>query len=207
VIGKHREVGAVLAHNAFVLEDYDFHPDEGTVRVFRTPNVGVLRLDDEMAVSHVMYEGNVVLRHYAFADRWYKINVTTDPSGSLVETGDERQRFAFNCDIATPMDRDGTKLFAVDLILDVLVCENAAAYVIGDEDQFDASVELGLISASEARGARAGLEELLKIVERRQLQSWLDSLVPFGLCNPPKAIDMARQEVPARLQPQLRATW
>jgi hypothetical protein len=26
--------------------------------------------------------------------------------------------------------------------------------------------------------------------------SWLDSLVPFGLCNPPKAIDMARQEVP-----------
>jgi len=197
----------VLDQSGFVLEDHDFHPDEETVRVFRTPNAGVLRLDHDMAVSHMIYQGNVVLRHYAFADRWYKINVTTDTSGNVVETGDEQQRFAFNCDIATPMDRDGTKLFAVDLFLDVLVAEDAAAYVIGDEDQFDASVELGLISVSEARGARAGLQELLEIVERRQLLFWLDSLVPFGPCDPPKAIDMAREEVPARLRPQMRATW
>ena len=87
----------MLAHSGFVLEDHDFHPDEETVRVFRTPDVGVLRLDHEMAVSQMIYEGNVVLRHHAFADRWYKINATTDMSENVVETGNDRQCFAFNC--------------------------------------------------------------------------------------------------------------
>ena len=54
-----RAFRAGLSHNAFVLEDYDFHPDEATVRLFRTPDTGVLRLDDEVAVIQVMYDGSV----------------------------------------------------------------------------------------------------------------------------------------------------
>jgi hypothetical protein len=34
-----------------VLADHDFHPDEPTVRIFRTPPAGVLRLDDSVAGS------------------------------------------------------------------------------------------------------------------------------------------------------------
>jgi hypothetical protein len=52
-----------------VLADHDFHPDEPTVRIFRTPPAGVLRLDDGVAVSEADYHGTV-LRHYAFAGRW-----------------------------------------------------------------------------------------------------------------------------------------
>ena len=37
-----------------VLSDYDFHPDEATVRIFRTPTAGVLRLDDETAVTEAI---------------------------------------------------------------------------------------------------------------------------------------------------------
>jgi hypothetical protein len=190
-----------------VLDDYDFHPDEATVRLFRVPDAGVVRLDDEVAVYHVMYERSVVLWHYGFADRWYKVNVTTDPSGHLIETGDARQRFAFNCDIATPMDREATKLFAVDLFLDVLVHQDTSTFVVGDEDQIDAAVEQGLVSVAEARAARAGLVELLDIIERGRLLSWLESFVPFGACNPPRAADMLREDVPHRLRPKARTTW
>jgi hypothetical protein len=191
----------------FVLADYDFHPDEATVRLFRVPDAGVLRLDDEVAVYQVTYQRGVVLRHYGFADRWYKVNVTTNPSGNLIETGDASPRFTFNCDIATPMARDATKLFAVDLFLDVLVRGDMSTYVVGDEDQFDVAVGQGLVSASEARAARAGLVELLDIIERGELLSWLESFVPFGVCDPPGALDMVREEVPARLRPKGRATW
>ena len=40
-----------MKREARVLTDYDFHPDEETVRVFLTPAAGVLRLDDEVAVT------------------------------------------------------------------------------------------------------------------------------------------------------------
>jgi hypothetical protein len=33
------------------LADHDFHPDEPTVRIFRAPPGGVLRLDDDVAGS------------------------------------------------------------------------------------------------------------------------------------------------------------
>ncbi len=89
------------------------------MRIFRTPSPGVLRLDDDAAISEAVYDG-VVLRHYAFAGHWFKVNVTTGLSGCLTETGDVGRRFAVNCDIASPMERDGDSTFGVDLITDVL---------------------------------------------------------------------------------------
>ena len=102
-----------------MLIDHDFHPDEESVRLFFTPPSGVLRLDDEVAVTEVMYD-DVVLRHYAFSKHWFKVNVTTDRYGQLVETGDQSQRFSFNCDISTPMERDGLSVYGVDLFIDLL---------------------------------------------------------------------------------------
>jgi hypothetical protein len=76
------------SHPAPVLFDHDYHPDETTVRVFSIDDGGVLYFSDEMVVYEVHDRNGIVLRHYAFADRWYKINVTTDLAGHLVETGD-----------------------------------------------------------------------------------------------------------------------
>jgi hypothetical protein len=113
---------------------------------------GVLRLDDSAAISQADY-GGTVLRHYAFADHWFKVNVTTDRGGRLTETGDRTCRFAFNCDIATPMEHEGGSTFAVDLFTDVLVRQDATSYVVADRDEFTEMLGRGVISAAEGRGA------------------------------------------------------
>jgi hypothetical protein len=95
---------------------------------------GVLRLDNQIVVTEALYD-DVVLRHYAFADTWFKVNVTTDIAGNLVETGDAGQRFAFNCDVATPMERAATSTFGVDLFIDVLVRDDATSHIVGDQDE------------------------------------------------------------------------
>ncbi len=189
-----------------VRADYDFHPDESTVRVFTTPPSGVLQLDDDVAITQAV-ESGVVLRHYAFGDRWFKINVTTDLEGELVETGTPRQPFALNCDIATPMERDGDATFAVDLSVDVLVRADLRSLHVGDEDEFEQALSLGLVSPAEGQQARRGLAQLLGLVEAGTLLPWLDQLYPFGPCRPPEAPPMRREEVPSRLRPQLRRTW
>jgi hypothetical protein len=189
-----------------VLADHDFHPDEPTVRIFRTSSPGVLCLDDSVAISEAAY-GEVVLRHYAFADRWFKINVTTDLSGRVIETGDGNHQFAFNCDIATPMERQGHSTFGVDLFTDVLVREDAMSYVIVDQDEFGEMLGRGLLSPAESHGAQSGLRELLELVDERRLLRWLGELAPFGPSQPPRARPMRRGPVPARLRPGIRRTW
>jgi hypothetical protein len=89
--GHHQVAPSGRCHHGRVLRDHDFHPDEPTVRIFRTPSPRVLRLDDSVAISEVVH-GRVVLRHYAFAGHWFKINITTDLSGRLTETGDGARR-------------------------------------------------------------------------------------------------------------------
>lgn len=68
-----------------VLLDYDYHPP-GRLQLFTIDPAGGLRPDDEVLVTAVRH-GESVLRHYAFADRWFTVNWTTDVSGRLRETG------------------------------------------------------------------------------------------------------------------------
>jgi len=189
-----------------VLVDHDFHPDEPTVRIFRTSSPGVLRLDDSVAISEAVYD-RVVLRHYAFADHWFKVNVTTDLSGRVTETGDDSHRFAFNCDIATPMEREEGSTFGVDLFTDVLVRQDATSYAIVDEDEFGEMLGRGVVSPAEGRGARSGLRELLELIDEGRLLRWLGDLAPFGPCQPPPAQPMRRGPVPGRMRPGVRRTW
>jgi hypothetical protein len=158
-------------HHGRVLADHDFHPDEPSVRIFRTQSAGVLRLDDSVPVTEAVYD-RVVLRHYAFAGHWFKINVTTDLAGRPAETGDGTRRFAVNCDIATPMEREADSTFGVDLFTDVLVRQDATSYVITDEDEFTEMLGRGAISAAEGRGAERGLRELLELIEAGRLLRW-----------------------------------
>jgi hypothetical protein len=89
-----------------LFSDFDFHPDEQYVRQFRVPAAGVLRLDENVFVSEAESDG-IVLRHYAFADEWFKVNVTIDRAGEVVEPELSPpaivKSVAYNCDIATPM--------------------------------------------------------------------------------------------------------
>jgi hypothetical protein len=189
-----------------VLRDHDFHPSEPTVRIFRTSSPGVLRLDDSVVISEAAY-GRVVLRHYAFADHWFKVNVTTRLGGRVTESGGGDSRFAFNCDIATPMEREGDSTFGVDLFTDVLVRDDAMSYVVVDQDEFGEMPSRGVISAAEGRGAERGLQELLELIQAGRLLRWLSEFAPFGPCRPPPARRMQRGPVPGRLQQGTRRTW
>ena len=137
----------------------------------------------------------------------FKVNVTIDRHGELIETGDEVHQFAFNCDIATPMEREGNSIFAVDLFIDVLIRKDASSFLVGDEDEFIQMASDNVLSASEQKAATAGLSELLEMIEARHLVPWLNELAPFGPCNPPVAPPMERREIPPRMKPFLRSTW
>jgi ADP-ribose pyrophosphatase YjhB (NUDIX family) len=144
------------------------------------PAAGVLRFDDEVFVTQVRY-GDVVVRHHAWRDHWFKINCTTDLRGRLIETTapDDVPPFAFNCDIATPMVRHADAVFAVDLWLDVLVRGDGVTRGVYDHDEFDDAITRSWLSEREQAGARAGLEELIDLIDRRALVDFLTELHPF----------------------------
>jgi hypothetical protein len=60
--------------------DYDFHPPVD-LRVFTYTQQSVLRFDNTALIVEADY-GGTLLRHYAFPDRWFKIN-TTDTAGQF----------------------------------------------------------------------------------------------------------------------------
>jgi hypothetical protein len=130
-----------------------------SVRQFRVPPGGVLRLDEEAFVSEAESDG-IVLRHYAFRDEWFKINVTVDRAGTVVEpeisTPTIVKSFAYNCDIATPMQLGSEAVYATDLFLDVLVRKDGVSHEVVDLDEFDQAVANGLVSEKEAGHARSG---------------------------------------------------
>jgi hypothetical protein len=192
-----------------VIRDYDFHPPDD-VRLFPMPKAGVLRFDDEVFVAQVRY-GDVVVRHHAWRDHWFKINCTSDLRSRLIETTapDDVPPFAFNCDIATPMARDGDAVFAVDLWLDVLVRRDGVTRAVYDHEEFDHAITRGWLSAREQAGARAGLDELIDLIDRHALVDFLAELHPFVPTDAPEAPAMERVELSETelLRPGPRASW
>lgn len=134
--------------------------------------------------------GEHVLRHYAFEDRWFKINVTTDLDGRPAIYGDDG--FTFNCDIATPMLRNGGAVYAVDLFLDVLVDVTGRSWQVVDRDEFVQAVREGLVSEREASYAEAHPAALLEMVSSGELLAWLHALCPFAPSSAPFALPMVR---------------
>ncbi|HEY2577955.1 MAG TPA: DUF402 domain-containing protein [Streptosporangiaceae bacterium] len=177
--------------------DYDFHPDEGSVRVFTAGPGGVLRTDTEAFASASRY-GDVVLWHYAFARHWFKVNLTTGLDGRLVETGGPGRGgcFTFNCDVATPMHRQDGAIYAVDLFTDVLVQADGVTFQVCDLDEFQQAATHGLILPAEAHGAQRGLAELTGIIERSELLEFLGKVCPIGPLNPPAASPVRRVPLP-----------
>lgn len=193
-----------------LVSDFDFHPDEPDVREFRVPRRDVLRMDGSVFVCESESE-DVVLRHYAFLDEWFKVNVTFDRAGALVETPARQGTppFAVNCDISTPMLSAAAAVYAVDLFVDVLVRADGLAHEVVDLDEFDAAIAAGLLSFSEAAGARSGLERLVAIIARGDLLAFLHGAWPFDPSVAGPALPMRRfavTDVPL-VQPGRRLTW
>jgi hypothetical protein len=192
------------------VRDFDFHPDEDYVRVFVAEPGGVLRAAGEVYVSAGRYD-DVVLWHYAFARHWFKVNLTTDLEGRIVETGGTAPGgpFAFNCDVATPVRRQDHAVFAVDLFADVLVRADGVSYRVCDLAEFRQARDQGLILPDEARGAEQGLAELIAIIERGELLAFLARACPVGPLSPPDAPPPGRaplSEAPL-LSLESRAAW
>lgn len=193
-----------------LVSDFDFHPDEPYVREFRLPRRDVLRMDGSTFVCESEMDG-VVLRHYAFADEWFKVNVTCDRTGALVETPAMHgiSPFALNCDIATPMLWARAAVHAVDLFIDVLVGADGLAHEVVDLDEFEAAIAAGLLSPAEAAGARSGLDRLVGIIARGELLDVLDDAWPLGPSTAGPSMPMRRvavADVPL-VQPRRRPTW
>ena len=195
-----------------LFSDFDFHPDEPHVRQFRVPPADVLRIDDKVFVSEAESDG-IVLRHYAFADEWFKVNVTIDRSGTVIEPDLSPPAipkvFAYNCDISTPMQRGADAVYGTDLFVDVLVRKDGVTYEVVDLDEFDQAVEDQLISAKEATHARSGLDRLVNLIDGGQLFSFLAAAYPFGPSTAAPMLPVLRaplDSVPA-VQPGRRPTW
>lgn len=193
-----------------LVSDFDYHPYEPHVRQFRVPRGNVLRFDAEAYVCDALFD-EVVLRHFAFRDEWFKINVTLDRAGRLVETpaGPDHPAFAFNCDVATPMVTRGNAVLAADLYADVLVEADGVSHRVQDVPDLEQAAAGGLLSQHELHNAYRGLDRLLGLVTNGELVSFLDAICPFGPSGAGPALPMLRvplADVP-ELQPRHRPTW
>ncbi|MFI8525293.1 DUF402 domain-containing protein [Promicromonospora sukumoe] len=198
------------------VRDLDFHPDENDVRCYRVPDAGVLVNDSSSYVRQSLEPATfgdtdemLVLRHFAFADEWFKINATYDLSGNLMETtSPDGVSFALNCDISTPMVRVGDDVSAVDLFLDVLVSLDGTHRVV-DEDEFVQASSAGLISTAEAHAAEEGLARLLGWIQTGRLHELLDDVSSAPAATAPEPLPFERvplSEVPS-VSPRTRRTW
>lgn len=197
------------------MRDYDYHPNEPDVRVFGVPDAGVLVHTDEMFLGQTREPASpdwgtpsLVLRHYAFAGEWFKLNATLDVDGELIETGAAGDEYVVNCDIATPLRWIGPDATAVDLFLDVLVRRDGS-YRIVDRPDFDDACSRQLISGSEARNAESGLKSLLHWITSGRLQELLNEPARHLAAQAPPPLPFVRSplvDVPA-VAPYSRSTW
>lgn len=157
---------------------HDFHPPD-EVRVFAVP-AAAIRRSDSSAIVYDLRINDLILRHYAFLDRWFAVNCTLNLDGHFIAE-DGPISWCFNCDITTPLVNIGSNLYTVDLALDVLVGPDGQTHIVKDEDDFLRATRQGWLSDVEQRGARAGLDDLLTIIRTTSLVAYLNEEYPFGL--------------------------
>lgn len=99
-----------------------------------------------------------VSREYFWTDRWYSVFRFGSASGDLL---------SFYCNINTPVKYDSETISFIDLDIDVLVSPDYS-YRVLDEDEFVAHSTLYGYTLETRRGAREGLEEVLRLIRTRK---------------------------------------
>jgi len=201
----------VAAHlSYFGLGDF---PDQ--VYCFTVPKAGIRRWDDAVLVYDVRLGETTGLRHYAFYDRWFVVNVSLDLTGNFLT---ERRPgidldWCFNCDVTTPLFSTGDDAcFSVDLELDVLAGPDGKTHIVKDEDKFATSVAADYINENEENGARRGLADLRAIVNGEGLNAFLARICPppnnlSDLPIQPPVAFLAPADVPLLLPAARRARY
>lgn len=136
----------------------------------------VLRCDDQEIVLRASFNlplvelgfatfkrGDVFVEFYGW-QRWYNVFQVDQPDGALK---------GWYCNVGMPPTLDAARgeLCYVDLALDVWVNPDGTHLVL-DEDEFEALVQSGACTSEQARGAEAGRDALLELVQARALPRW-----------------------------------
>ena len=103
----------------------------------------------------------------------------------------------------------GEAVYAVDLFLDVLVRSDGITHGVYDEEDFTHALERGWLSEHEAAGARAGLRELVDLIESNALVDFLTDVHPFASTLAPEAPAMEHVSLSETtlLGPRVRPSW
>jgi protein associated with RNAse G/E len=106
-----------------------------------------------------VYEDPFDTRACYWPDRWYNVIRLVRPGRGLV---------GWYCNVATPAIFDGSTLSYVDLQLDVFVrAGDTLTHELRDEDEFLEACERYRYSEEVIRTARAAVDELVGLVQRR----------------------------------------
>lgn len=194
--------------NADMYYVHDLHVP-ADVRVFPVAARCIRRWDESTFVYDVII-GDIVLRHYAFAGRWFAINCTFDLTGRFVTECTEADfAWCFNCDICTPLFSIDRNLYSVDLCLDLLVAPDGR-YTVKDQDEFAHASSVGWFTEEEQRNATTGVEELVDIIRGVGLSLFLDNICSFdSVRDSHPALPMERkrfEDVPILL-PEVRVGY
>ena len=106
-------------------------------------------------LGYVVFETGDHFVEYYYTNRWFNIFDIADIHGT---------RKGWYCNVAEPAHINGQYLEQVDLLLDVWVSPEGKPLIL-DEDEFAADT---MMSDEQRRGAQAGLQALLQMLEARQ---------------------------------------
>ncbi|GCE49021.1 hypothetical protein EI42_01535 [Thermosporothrix hazakensis] len=106
-------------------------------------------------LGYTRFEPGDSFLEYYYTDRWFNI---FDIAGA------EGERKGWYCNIVEPAMIKGNCVRQADLYLDVWVTPDGE-YLVLDEDEFTADTTL---SATQRKGARQGLQELLHLITNKQ---------------------------------------
>ncbi len=151
--------------------------------------------------------GDIVVCHYIlaghwFADRWFKVNATTDLDGAFVKTTPKGRRSGSPSTATSPPQwcaRDA--VLAGGLFLDVLVRRDGITHRVYDQREFNQPIRDCWLRPR-GRRRQGGLKELTDLVERDALVASSPRLIPSsGLPRPSRRPCNPLGEVPL-LQPR-----
>jgi protein associated with RNAse G/E len=106
-------------------------------------------------LGYVVFEPGDRFIEYYYTNRWFNIFDIADAHG---------RRKGWSCNIAEPAHILEHQIEQVDLLLDVWVSPQGKPLIL-DEDEFAADT---MMTATQRRGAQAGLQALLKMLATRQ---------------------------------------
>jgi protein associated with RNAse G/E len=109
-------------------------------------------------VDGVPLNNGDIFTEFYYPDRWYNVFHITDPSG---------RHKGWYCNVAQPATLGEEGIAFIDMALDLFVHPDGH-YTVLDEDEF-AEAAGALYSAEDIRSARAGLDDLIRLAEAREL--------------------------------------